>query len=191
MVAGFSYERAGDGSLDTAPHSDRPTSAFGVGHIRRCGEQTSPRKRDRRSRTAAFQFVHAPRPSHHVSAAVDTASPAGAQDAGPFAPAARIPHAGVGMASLASCVGARSIDKRPALQRATKVRRRQAFNALPEPNAGCPGRSTRSPQQRAPSISSAALSTRPTPGAPGRIGPRGATVEAAAGRSAMSTVRRS
>ena len=72
-----------------------------------------------------------------------------------------------------------------------QVRRRQAFNAQPGPSAGCPDRSTRSPRQKAPSTASAALSTKPTPGAPGRIGPREATVEAAAGRSAMSTVRRS
>ena len=77
------------------------------------------------------------------------------------------------------------------LQRAAHARRCQAFNARPGPSAGCPDRSRQSPPRRAPSIASAALSTRPTPSARGRIGPRGATVAAAAGRSAMSTVRRS
>lgn len=188
MVAGFSYGFSADG---LARHSARPIAGFGIVGICRCGDQTSPRKRDRRDGTAAFKSVHAPRPSHHLSAAVDTSSPAGAQDAGPFAPAERVPHAGVGMASIASCVGARPIDRRQALQRTAQVRRREAFNARPGPNAGCPDRSTRSPRQKAPSTASVALSTRPTPGAPGRMGPRGATVEAAAERSAMSTVRRS
>jgi len=106
MVAGFSYGRAGERLAPYSAARRLLQSGIATSVIARCGEQTSPRKRDRRDGTAAFKSVHAPRPSHHLSAAVDTPSPAGAEDAGSFATTERVPHAGVGMASLASCVGA-------------------------------------------------------------------------------------
>ena len=190
MVAGFSYGVAGGGLARYSAPQHSSIAAFGISDLCRCGEQTSPRKRDRRGGTAAFKCVHAPRPPNHFSAAVDTASPAGAPDAGPFAPTKRVPHASVGMAPTSSRPRARLVEATGASLSGPRAPLAH-LNAQPGPSAGCPDRSMRSPPQKAPSTASAAPSTMPTPGAPGRIGPRGATVEAAAGRSAMSTVRRS
>ncbi len=190
MVAGFSYGSRATGPVDAGPHSARPMAAFGIDRLGRCGERTSPRKRDRRVGSAVLQCMHAPRPPHHLAADCDAAPPGGAQDAGAVTPAERVPHASVGMAPTASRPAVRPIET-AAFLRAARVRGCLAFSVRPGPSAECPDRSRRSPPQTAPWTASEAHSTGPMRGARDRIGPHGATVASAAGRNAMSTVRKS
>ncbi len=111
MVAGFSYGFSADGlARYGAAQRSSHRAAFGIVGLCRCEEQTSPRKRDRRARSAVFQFEHAPRPPHHLAADSCATATAGAQDAGAVTAAEHLPHASIGMAPTASRPRARSVE---------------------------------------------------------------------------------